>query len=94
MITPSLRAELADPARDYAALARELLERCIGQPGVVSNSRSGETERRAGLLRAELRYGRIEDILERGGLHAYLTEFLDASMILKERASAKISCSV
>jgi uncharacterized alpha-E superfamily protein len=43
---------------------------------MVRNSRSGETERRAGLLRAELRYGTIEDILARG-MHQYLTAFLE-----------------
>jgi uncharacterized alpha-E superfamily protein len=43
---------------------------------MVRNSRSGETERRAGLLRAELRYGRIEDILARG-MHEFLTSFLE-----------------
>jgi uncharacterized alpha-E superfamily protein len=42
----------------------------------VRNSRSGETERRAGLLRAELQYARIEDILQTG-LHAFLTSFLE-----------------
>jgi uncharacterized alpha-E superfamily protein len=42
----------------------------------VRNDRSHETERRAGLLRAELQYGRIEDILQQG-LHAYLIAFLD-----------------
>lgn len=42
----------------------------------VRNDRSQETERRAGLLRAELQFGRIEDILNQG-LHAYLTTFLD-----------------
>jgi len=43
---------------------------------MVRNSRSGETERRAGLMRAELGYGRYEDILAQG-LHAYLTGFLE-----------------
>jgi uncharacterized alpha-E superfamily protein len=32
--------------------------------------------RRAGKLRAELKYGRIDEILATG-LHAYLTQFLD-----------------
>ncbi|HOE43431.1 MAG TPA: alpha-E domain-containing protein, partial [Rhodoferax sp.] len=32
--------------------------------------------RRAGKLRAELQYGRIDEILATG-LHAYLTQFLD-----------------
>jgi uncharacterized alpha-E superfamily protein len=32
--------------------------------------------RRAGKLRADLKYGRIDEILATG-LHAYLTQFLD-----------------
>jgi uncharacterized alpha-E superfamily protein len=42
----------------------------------VKNSRSGETARRGGVLRAELEYGRIDDILARG-LHPFLTVFLE-----------------
>ncbi|CAM8649312.1 Domain of unknown function DUF403 [Comamonadaceae bacterium] len=42
---------------------------------VVSNPQS-ETLRRAGKLRSELQYGRIDEILATG-LHAYLTQFLD-----------------
>jgi uncharacterized alpha-E superfamily protein len=38
--------------------------------------RSGETLRRAGRLKADLQYGRIDEILDTG-LHAYLTQFLD-----------------
>ncbi|MEI2415838.1 alpha-E domain-containing protein [Orrella sp. JC864] len=41
----------------------------------ISNARSKETERLAGLLRAELEYGRVEDILQ-AGLHQYLERFL------------------
>jgi uncharacterized alpha-E superfamily protein len=76
VITPERVAELlilrGDMPRSLAACVNEVcdnLER-------VRNSRSGETERRAGLLRAELRYGRIEDILHQG-LHGYLTGFLE-----------------
>jgi len=76
VITPERVAELlilrGDMPRSLAACVNEVcdnLER-------VRNSRSGETERRAGLLRAELRYGRIEDILHMG-LHGYLTGFLE-----------------
>jgi uncharacterized alpha-E superfamily protein len=76
VITPERVVELlilrGDMPRSLAACVNEVcdnLER-------VRNSRSGETERRAGLLRAELRYGRIEDILHQG-LHAYLTGFLE-----------------
>ena len=53
---------------------------------MVANSRSRETQRRAGRLRAELQYGRIDEILATG-LHAYLTQFLDASTT-SARASA------
>jgi uncharacterized alpha-E superfamily protein len=37
---------------------------------------SSETLRRAGRLRCDLEYGRIDEILATG-LHAYLTQFLD-----------------
>jgi uncharacterized alpha-E superfamily protein len=57
------------------SLANCLNEVCLNLEK-VRNDRSHETERRAGLLRAELQYGRIEDIL-RQGLHAYLIAFLD-----------------
>ena len=43
---------------------------------LVVDKKSSETVRRAGKLRAELQYARIEDILATG-LHAYLTQFLD-----------------
>jgi len=43
---------------------------------LVANRQSGETQRRAGQLYSELRYGRIEDILSRG-LHVFLTDFMD-----------------
>ncbi|MBW4919611.1 alpha-E domain-containing protein, partial [Klebsiella pneumoniae] len=42
----------------------------------VAHEHSGETERRAGRLLSDLRYGRIDEILATG-LHAYLTQFLD-----------------
>jgi len=42
----------------------------------VANQQSSETSRRAGRLRSDLQYGRIDEILATG-LHAYLTQFLD-----------------
>ena len=42
----------------------------------VASSRTSESLRRAGRLRADLQYGRIDEILATG-LHAYLTQFLD-----------------
>jgi uncharacterized alpha-E superfamily protein len=76
VITPSRVAELlilrGDMPRSLVACMNEVcdnLER-------VRNSRSYETERRAGMLRAEVLYGRIQEILAQG-LHAYLTSFLE-----------------
>ena len=43
---------------------------------IVKNDRSAETQRLAGRLLANLRYGRIGDIFA-GGLHEYLTAYLD-----------------
>ena len=86
VITPERVAELlilreAMP-RSLAACVNEV---CANLE-MVRNSRSGEAERRAGLLRAELRYGRIEDILQRG-LHGYLTGFLERIADLGGRIS-------
>jgi uncharacterized alpha-E superfamily protein len=44
---------------------------------IVKNDRSAETQRRAGQILSQLRFGRISDIFA-GGLHEYLTEYLDA----------------
>ena len=43
---------------------------------LIANDQSSETQRRAGLLNADLEFGRIDEILATG-LHAYLTQFLD-----------------
>jgi uncharacterized alpha-E superfamily protein len=76
VIAPSRVAELLvlrdDMPRSLLACMNEV---CLNLEK-VRNSRSGETERRAGLLRAELQYARIEDILQTG-LHAFLTSFLE-----------------
>ena len=42
----------------------------------VANDQSSETIRRAGKLRADLKWGSIDEILSTG-LHAFLTQFLD-----------------
>ena len=42
----------------------------------VANDHSHETLRRAGRIRADLQFARIDEILATG-LHAYLTQFLD-----------------
>jgi uncharacterized alpha-E superfamily protein len=76
VIMPSRVAELLvlrdDMPRSLLACLNEV---CLNLEK-VRNSRSRETERRAGLLRAELQHGRIEDILQMR-LHTFLTAFLE-----------------
>jgi uncharacterized alpha-E superfamily protein len=86
VITPDRVAELLilrpDMPRSLLSSVRavsENLER-------VSNGRSAETERRAGRLCSELRYGNVEDIMA-GGLHGFLEQFLDRINDLGNRIS-------
>ena len=75
-ITPKRVAELLilrpDMPRSLAACMQEV----VGNLRMVANEQSGETLRLAGRLRADLQYGRIDEILATG-LHAFLTQFLD-----------------
>jgi len=86
VITPDRVAELlilhGDMPRSLLASMRAVAEDLAR----VSNQRSTETERRAGMLCAELQYGRVEDILD-SGLHQYLDHFLDRINDLGNRIS-------
>ena len=76
VIRPERVAELLilrpDMPRSLAACMNEV----VANLKLVANRQSDETLRRAGRLRADLQYGRIDEILATG-LHAYLTQFLD-----------------
>ena len=76
VIRPEKVAELlilrADMPRSLAACLNEVFYNLR----MVANEQSVETVRRAGRLRADLRFGRIDEIME-GGLHAFLTQFLE-----------------
>jgi len=76
VITPERVAELlilrADMPRSLAASLNEV----VNNLSVVANDHSQETLRRAGKLRADLQFARIDEILATG-LHAFLTQFLD-----------------
>ena len=76
VITPERVAELLilrpDMPRSLAASMNEVVNNLT----VVANDTSAETLRRAGKLKADLQYGRIDEILATG-LHAFLTQFLD-----------------
>jgi uncharacterized alpha-E superfamily protein len=76
LITPARVAELmilrSDMPRSLSACIDEVMVNLTN----VRNTQSEETQRRAGMLQAELQYGRIDDILQTG-LHAWLTNFLE-----------------
>ncbi|RVU47156.1 alpha-E domain-containing protein [Rubrivivax rivuli] len=76
VIHPEKVAELLilrpDMPRSLAACLNEL----VMNLEMVANQHSRETLRRAGRLRSDLQYARIDEILATG-LHAYLTQFLD-----------------
>lgn len=76
VITPERVAELlilrADMPRSLAASLNEV----VNNLSMVATDHSSETMRRAGKLKADLQYSRIDEILSTG-LHAYLTQFLD-----------------
>lgn len=76
VIRPEKVAELLilrpDMPRSLAACMNEV----VANLKMVANEQSGETLRRAGRLRADLQYGRIDEILATG-LHAFLTQFLE-----------------
>lgn len=76
VIQPEKVAELLivrpDMPRSLAACVNEVMFNLK----LVANEQSAETLRRAGRLRSDLEYSRIDEILSTG-LHAYLTQFLD-----------------
>jgi uncharacterized alpha-E superfamily protein len=76
VIRPERVAELLilrpDMPRSLAACMNEV----VSNLQLVANQQSAETLRRAGRLKSDLQYGRIDEILATG-LHAYLTQFLD-----------------
>ncbi|MCX7692196.1 alpha-E domain-containing protein [Tepidimonas taiwanensis] len=86
VITPERVAELlilrADMPRSLAAC----LDEVVRNLEAVRNEHSAETERHAGRLRAQLRFARIDEILDHG-LHAFLTQFLERVNALGTRIS-------
>ena len=76
VILPEKVAELLILRSDMPRSLAACMDEVVANLGRVANARSGETQRRAGRLRAELQYGRIDEILA-GGLHAWLSRFLD-----------------
>jgi uncharacterized alpha-E superfamily protein len=86
IITPDRVAELLIVNGDMPRSLLASVKAVADDLARVANGRSFEAERRVGMLRAELEYARIEDIL-RGGLHRFLESFLDRINDLGNRIS-------
>jgi uncharacterized alpha-E superfamily protein len=76
VIRPEKVAELLILRPDMPRSLAGCLNDVVANLTMVANEQSGETLRRAGRLRSDLQFARIDEILATG-LHAYLTEFLD-----------------
>ena len=76
VIKPERVAELLILKPDMPRSLHASLNEVVNNLRLVASDPGSETLRRAGKLRAELQFGRIDEILATG-LHAYLTQFLD-----------------
>lgn len=76
VIKPERVAELLILRADMPRSLLGCLNEVISNLAMVTSNASSETQRRAGKLRADLQYARIDEILATG-LHAFLTQFLD-----------------
>ncbi|MES2978176.1 MAG: alpha-E domain-containing protein [Pseudomonadota bacterium] len=76
VIKPERVAELLILRSDMPRSLLGCLNEVMSNLSMVTNDPQSETSRRAGKLRADLQYARIDEILATG-LHAFLTQFLD-----------------
>ncbi|QMV72926.1 alpha-E domain-containing protein [Comamonas piscis] len=76
VITPERVAEMLILRRDMPRSLHASMYEVVQILEAVGNDHSAETQRQAGLLLAELQYGRIDELLATG-LHAFLVRFLE-----------------
>ena len=86
VITPERVAELLILGADMPRSLLFCMKGVVKTLELVANLHSGETQRQAGLLHAQLRYGRVEEILAQG-LHEWLTDFMDRIYLLGDGIS-------
>ena len=86
VITPARIAELLMLRADMPRSLLACMDEVVQNLHAVRNDVSADTERFAGRLRAELEFGKIEDILA-AGLHDTLTRFLADIYELGNRVS-------
>ncbi len=87
VITPLRLAELLILRGDIPRSLLFCVQQVNDMLALVRNDRSAECLRQAGRLLAQLRYGRIQDIFA-GGLHEYLTDYLDDMQELSTQIQA------
>ncbi|MCB1932871.1 alpha-E domain-containing protein [Accumulibacter sp.] len=85
-LTPARVAELLILRMDLPRSLHSCADGIVRMLPLIANSASAETQRQAGVLHARLHFGRIEDVLA-GGLHEYLTDFMDRIYELGEGIS-------
>ncbi len=76
VIKPERVAELLMLRPDMPRSLLGCLNEVMNNLAMVTSDANSETRRRAGKLRSDLQYARIDEILA-NGLHAFLTQFLD-----------------
>ena len=86
VIKPERVAELLILRPDMPRSLHASLNEVMANLALVSSDAGSDTLRHAGKLRAELAYGRIDEILATG-LHAFLTQFLERVNALGGRIS-------
>ncbi len=86
VITPARIAELLMLRGDMPRSLLACMDEVLSNLQAVRNDVSAETERCAGRLHAELKFGKIDDILK-AGLHDTLTTFLQNVYALGNRVS-------
>jgi uncharacterized alpha-E superfamily protein len=86
VIRPDRVAELLILRPDMPRSLHASLNEVVNNLEAVTDNKQSETLRHAGKLRADLAYGRIDEILATG-LHAYLTQFLERVNVLGGRIS-------
>jgi uncharacterized alpha-E superfamily protein len=86
VITPARVAELLMLRGDMPRSLLACLDEVAANLAQVRNDVSADTERFAGKLHAELKFGNIDEILKEG-LHDYLTQFLERINELGNRVS-------
>lgn len=86
VITPERVAELLILRMDMPRSLHFCMNGVLKNLDLIANRQSGETQRQAGLLHAQLHYARVEEILEHG-LHEWLTDFMDGIYLLGDGIS-------